>query len=197
MMKRELSIQDVDGNQGVIVNENSGNITLSLNNAVRIPSLISKVVQVLGDLCSEEDGDDLTPDFQQYKPEEKIEYNSVIKYKDIIKKFSAYYYSCNQYLNIYDNSNMRGKTKILRCVHMWYLEAKGEVLLENRGTEETEIDIIRRNSDRIIDMVKERISKVVMNAEKIEEADIEGIELGIACFTCYCFMECKILEKPI
>lgn len=68
---------------------------------------------------------------------------------------------------------------------------------ENRESGESEINIIRKNADRIIDMVNDKIYDVVVNSKGVEEADREGIELGISCFTCYCFMECKILEKPI
>lgn len=197
-MRKELSIQNTGGNQGIMVNNNSGTITMSLKGAVQISSAISRIVQVLGDLCCDENADDNLPlDLQQYKMNEKIEYNSVIGYRPIIEEFSSYYYTCDNYLNRYDDSNMRGKTKILQWVHMRYLRAKGKVLLENRESEESEINIIRKNADRIIEMVNDKIYDVVINSKGIEEADIEGIELGISCFTCYCFMECKILEKPI
>lgn len=199
-MRRKYDIQNTGGNQGIIVGENSGNITLSLDlkGVVKLPSSISQIVQVLGELCyGEKEEEDSRLDFQQYKMNEKLEYNSVVEYKPIIEEFSSYYYMCDNYLNIYDDSNIRGKTKILRWVHMSYLRAKGKVLSENRGTGEKEIDIIRRNSDRIIHIVSDKIYDIVVNSKGIEKIDIEDIELGIACFTCYCFMECKILEKPI
>lgn len=121
-MRKELSIQNAGGNQGIIVNNNSGTIKMTLKGAVQISSSISKIVQVLGDLCCEENEDDNPPlDLQQYKMNEKIGYNSVIEYRPIIEEFSSYYYTCDNYLNRYDDSNMRGKTKILRWIHMHYL----------------------------------------------------------------------------
>lgn len=57
-----------------------------------------------------------------------------------------------------------------------------------------EINIIRENSDDIIDMVKERILRAVVDSH--ESMYREDMVQGIACFTCFCFMECKILEKP-
>ena len=75
------------------------------------------------------------------------------------------------------------------------MEAKGDVLLRNRNSEKAEMDIVRENSDNIIDMVKGRIHKCVIDSHELML--MEDMELGIACFTCYCFMECKILEKPL
>lgn len=117
--------------------------------------------------------------------------------KDIIKEFAAYYLTCDKYLNAYDDSNIRGKAKILRCVHTWYLYARGRIMLEYKDTEKSEMEIIRANSDRIIDMVKERILQVVQSSGEMDSIYQEDLDLGIACFTCYCFMECKILEKPL
>jgi len=80
---------------------------------------------------------------------------------------------------------------------MWYLHAKGQVLSENKESGKNEMDIVRENSDRIIDMVKDQILRVVQESGEMETTYQEDMELGIACFTCYCFMECKILEKPL
>lgn len=191
MTRNDYKIDNNGNNQGLIVGENKGNIEISIQKAVRIPSLISAIVKSLGEACSNDDFKS-TFDAKEYKPDEKIEYNCVLKYKDIIKYFSTYCSICEEYLNAYDDSNMRGKTKILNCVYSWYMEDKGTVLLANKDSGKNDIDIIRENSDEIIDMVRNRIFKAV-NPENMY---LEDMELGVKCFTCYCFMECKILEKP-
>ena len=134
---------------------------------------------------------------KEFKPDEKIEYNCVVKYKDIIRCFSSYHPVCERYLNAYDDSNMRGKSKILNYVYLNYLEAKGIVLLENKDSDKKDIDIIRQNSDRLIDMVQNDILEIVKANNEIDVMYIEDIKLGVTCFICYCFMECKILEKPL
>ena len=197
MMKNDYKVENSGDNQGLIIGQNTGNITVSLQKAVKIPSLISTVVKSLGVVCSTEDFQTDNANPQEFKPDEKIEYNCVIRYRDIIKEFSAYYSICESYLNAYDDSNIRGKAKILRCVHLWYLDAKGEVLAENKDSGKSEIELIRQNSDRIIEVVKNKIYKTVENSNEIDTMYIEDLELGIACFTCFCFMECKILEKPL
>lgn len=193
--KRGDTIENSGYNQGIMVVNNDGNINVTLQEAVKIPSLIPTVVASLGDICSMEEVPLGSSDYRSYMTDDKIEYNCVIKYRDIIKYYSTYYDICEQYLNAYDDSNIRGKAKILRCVHGWYMEAKGDILLRNRDSKKAEIDIIRENSDNIIEMVKERIWKAVTDSHEIMLR--EDLEQGIKCFTCFCFMECKILEKPL
>ena len=77
------------------------------------------------------------------------------------------------------------------------IQAKGEIIAENIQTGKSYIEIVRKNSDRIIDMVKIKIRDAVMGAKEFDTMYVEDIELGIECFTCFCFMECKILERPI
>lgn len=197
MTNNEFRIENSGDNQGIIVGQNTGTINISIKRVVKIPSLISTVVKSLGEICSQDEYNEKVDNLQEYRPDEKIEYNCVIKYKEIINDFSAYYAVCDNHLNVYDDSNIRGKAKILKCVRLWYLQAKGEIVAENIQSERSEIEIVRQNSDRIIDMVKSRIYDAVVGAKEFDTMYMEDIELGIECFTCFCFMECKILERPI
>ena len=196
MINDKYSIGNSGHNTGLMVGNNSGEINVTIQSVVKMPSLISNLVKLLGNACVEEECSMGEINTQEFRPDDKIEYNGVVIYKEIIKEFAAYYSICEGYLNAYDDSNMRGKAKILKCVHMWYLHAKGQVLSENRNSSKKEIDIVRANSDRIIDMVKEEILKIVQASGTMDTYH-EDLELGIACFTCYCFMECKILERPL
>lgn len=197
MIRDKYSVQNSGENTGVMVGSNSGSIYVNMQKAVKIPSLISNLVKLLGNACIEEEYSASVANTQEFRPDDKIEYNSVIVYREIIKEFSAYYLTCDSYLNAYDDSHIRGKAKILKCVHMWYLHAKGQVLSDNKESGKNEMDIVRENSDRIIAMVKDRILRVVQESGEMETTYQEDMELGITCFTCYCFMECKILEKPL
>lgn len=197
-MARETNM-DLDNsgiNQGVMVANNSGNIYMTIQETRKIPSLISVVVKSLGNTCMEVDFTNSTCTLMEFKPDEKLEYNRVIKYKYVIKEFSVYYLYCDNILNVYDNSNLGSKARILKCIHMWYLEEKGNLLLSLKDMEKTEIEKIQDNADYLIDKVKARIVDIVQNAD-FNESCIEDIEIGITCFVCYCFMECKILEKPV
>ena len=85
----------------------------------------------------------------------------------------------------------------MNCVHLWYLKAKGNILAQNEKSGKADIEIIREHSDELIDIVTKRIIDVVKNPAEFETMLIEDLELGVACFTCYCFMECRVLEKPV
>lgn len=177
---------------------NNGTIVGQINiiKPYKIPSLLPIVIQSLAEICAENEDGYNKEDFKPFKPDIKIEYNNVLKYKEIIEKHAMYYSQCEKFLDIYDNSNIKAKSKILNCINNWYMEAKGDVLLENKKVPGTEIDKVRDNSDRIIEYVKNKIIDTVKNSDKANKMCLEDIESGAVCFTCYCFMECKILEKP-
>ena len=130
MISDKYRVENCGDNSGVMVANNSGSIYFTMQKAIRIPSLISNVVKVLGNVCIDEEYSASGVNIQEFKPDDKIEYNGVVVYKDIIKEFAAYYLTCDKYLNAYDDSNIRGKAKILRCVHTWYLYARGRIMLE-------------------------------------------------------------------
>ncbi|PWJ48100.1 hypothetical protein [Faecalicatena contorta] len=192
----KIEVDNSGTNKGVVVGTNEGIINLTLNETKKIPSLISTIIKNLGTECADFDIPETELDFDPFKPDEKLEYNCVIKYKEIIKEYSVYYTLCDNRLNVYDNSNSRSKKKILRCIKTWYLTEKGEVLLKLKSEKATDIEKVRANADKLIDSVKERIKEAVMNSD-VQEISVEDLELGIACFVCYSFMECKILEKPV
>lgn len=195
MVGNENSINNSGINNGPIIGQVNGDFVYSPQEAVKIPSLISTIVKSLGDLCSNDDGS--SADLQKFKPDEKIDYNCVIKYREIIINFSAFYNTCEDFLNSYDDSNIRGKAKILNCVHLCYMEAKGTILSANKNSGKSDIEIIRENSDKLIEMVRDEIYNIINASTAVETMCIEEMKLGVTCFTCFCFMKCKILEKPI
>ena len=196
MKDKNVQVQNDGQNSGIMVAENYGDINVKINKAIKIPSLIANLVKLLGDTYLDEEIEDIN-DFRAYKINEKIEYNCVIKYKPIIEKFSIYYSVCENHLNVYDNLHVQGKTKILRCVNLKYLNVKGEILRQNKESKQSEIEIIKENSDEIIDKVVSNIKETIIASGEFDSITIEEIELGLACFICFCFMECEILEKPI
>lgn len=185
----------VDANQGLVVGENHGNI-YNYGNATKMPSLIADIVKAMANVDECNPKNSIEPLVSAFKPDEKIKYNSVVKYKEIITEHATYYSQCEEILNILDDSNIGTKSKILRCVKNWYLEAKGEVLIKKHADDLLDIDIVRMCSDDLIDKVKEKIFAVAINYAQ-SDTSVEEVELGVVCFTCYCFMECRILEKPL
>lgn len=191
-----MKIDNQGTNEGVIVGLNQGTINFLLQEKLKIPSLISSVVKALGSVCVDNDDVESSLDLNMFKPDDKIEYNCVIKYKEIIKEYAAYYTYCDDILNIYDNSNIGSKAKILCCVKFWYLESKGQKLLELKKSSATDIEKIRDNADFFIESVINKIKQIIYASANLDDTNFEEILLGITCFVCYCFMKCKILERP-
>lgn len=192
-----MEVNNKGNNSGLMMADNYGTVNLDCQAIKKLPSLIGEVVIALAGLDICEDNHVNITSLKTFKPEEKLDYNDVIKYREIIKEYSFYYTNCNEILNIHDNSNMGSKSKILRLVRNWYLEAKGDLLIKLKKEKRTDIEKIRDNSDYLIDAVKNKIYENSINS--INEngmVSYEDIDLGVICFTCFCFMECKILERP-
>ena len=96
-MIREKHLIDNRGqNSGVIVEKNEGTIILNSQNAVKVPSLISGLIKILGNVCIEEELSNEVIDTQEFKPDDKIQYNAVIMHREIIEEFSVYYSTCEK-----------------------------------------------------------------------------------------------------
>lgn len=195
MLSDNIAMENNGINNGIMLARNDGIINLTLQEVTKLPSLISPIIMTLGTKCLDDSYEgNFELDF--FEVEKKLEYNKVIKYKDIIKENSLYFTLCDDELNIYDNSNIGSKKKILRCVKNWYLEHRGQIFLDLRDIIKDDIDKVRDNADYLIDKVKQSIIDNVIQSLNFNLSS-EELDLGVTCFTCYCFMKCKILEKPL
>lgn len=193
----EVNIENSGENPGLIVGINNAPINIyQLQNSVKMPSKIAVIVKVLGTTCFDEDESQST-NLIAFKPDEKIQHNSVIKYREIIQNHAIYFSLCDDVINSYDNSSIGSKNRILRCIKNWYVELKGELLLSFKDSGKQDIEIVRENADLLIDKVVQKIRDTIKQSSNAIEMDIEDMESGIMCFVCYCFMKCKILEKPL
>ena len=66
MTRNEFKTENSGENQGVIVGHNSGNINVSIQKVVKIPSLIATVVKTLGEMCVQDYFSDNTDNLQEY-----------------------------------------------------------------------------------------------------------------------------------
>lgn len=55
MISDKYRVENCGDNSGVMVANNSGSIYFTMQKAIRIPSLISNVVKVLGNVCIDEE----------------------------------------------------------------------------------------------------------------------------------------------
>lgn len=189
-----IRIENNGENSGFMVGINSGTINNYFQQSTRISSHMAVIVRSLGSISFIPENDNYKQE-HAFKPEEKLAYNCVIKYKEIINGYSIYYNDCNDAINLYDDSNIGSKNRILLWIKTCYLKFKGE-LLKTKNDDELEIDIVKKNADFLIDQVIQNVKDIITQSIDSDTTIQEDLDLGIYCFICYCFMKCKILEKP-
>lgn len=198
MLNNNINLESQGQNNGVIMGSNSGTIiNINTNHEPKkFNYLISKIVKLLANSFLDIEENNISNNLTTFKIDEKLSYNNIIKNRSIIEQYSIMYVYFDNALNFYDDSNMGTKTKILEYVHMLYLEAKGELLFKLKKDNRTTIEKIQDNADLLIDLVSQRIKEKIDSSCEDWEF-YEDIEMGIKYCICYCFMECKILEKPV
>ena len=187
-------------NSGVMAEEINGPVTIHIDNNIRkLPSIMPKFIEILARLVDEEDERVVNKNIENiyaiYDIEGKIKYNNLSIYREIVDDYGEYYYVCNTALDNVNQAYKSGKRKILREVSESYKSEK-RVLLSNCKTKEEAIYIIRSNADRIIGEIKNKLIEKIRILYTEENILEEDINYCASIFVCYCFVECKILEKP-
>ncbi|MGP0585705.1 hypothetical protein, partial [Paenibacillus timonensis] len=88
---REVNLDNSGLNEGIIVGENSGTINFLLREPVKVSSMISNLVKILSACVEDDEDSDGMMDTSPFRPDEKIQYNCVIKYKEIVQEHAIYY----------------------------------------------------------------------------------------------------------
>lgn len=167
----------------------------------RILSYIGAFVKMLATMDEELDEDIYTEKLlakwqtKEYSFEDKINFNSIKRYRLIIEEFSKYSVYCDDIFNKTDNTLIGSKRKILKNIHRIYLHFLGEIVGETND-KQLILKLIKSNSDEIIDKVKAKLRDDLINEFKEGEIFREDMEEALEIIICYAFMECRILEKP-
>jgi hypothetical protein len=116
-------------------------------------------------------------------PQEKIQYNNVVRYKLIIEEYKVYQGKLNKLYEEIEKAGSTRKEFLLLNIKNIYLKEKVEF---------DTIDKIRANADNIIDNIKDTLWKLVENTD----LDREVIEIALIILIVDAFMRCNILEEP-
>ncbi len=151
------------------------------------PSLLKDAINSIANINWDEIEE--TPSLNSFNPKDKISYNSIKRNVSIINEYKSYYGKIN---SLYDEIEKQGsfkKEKLLNNIRYIYVRVKGKYVLDA----ENPLDIIRLNSDNIIDDIYDEIYT------KIEESNSfdDDIVLAINLIIVDAFMRCKILEEPV
>ncbi len=119
---------------------------------------------------------------------DKIKYNSLRRNFALIHEYKVFHAKIN---SLYDELELQGsikKEKLLHNIQQIYTKIKGKYVLDS----ENPLEIIRENSDNIIDEVYDTLYQQLEDSDFFEE----DILLGIRIIMVDAFIRCKVLEEP-
>lgn len=190
-MAKDNKGTSIDHNSGVVAGEIGTLVYNSTTSYIRA-SVISNILKLMiDDKVLDSDNTNLNT----YSINEKIQYNNVVKYKELIEEYYSFGNVCEQTIDKLDNCKPGSKKTIFRSVNVKYKLFKGEYLTL-AGKSAIEIDVIRENADHIIDKIKDYYLELAKQTDTLNKYPYEEVELNMLAFIVYCFVECKILEKP-
>lgn len=119
---------------------------------------------------------------------QKILFNNITRYEPIIREFAPYQVKLNKIYKVIENEGSTKKELVLHNIKRIYLNIKSKY---------SGIDQLRKNADRILDEVIEKIwERIDAAPNKLEEFDQETIEFSLMIIVVDAFMRCNILEEP-
>ena len=144
------------------------------------PSALNDIIKLIGNKLFDAQVTDIqiAPN-----PQEKIQYNNVIRYKPIIEEYRVYQGKLNKLYEEIEKAGSTRKEFLLLNIKNIYLTEKAKF---------DTIDKVRANADNIIDKIKDTLWKLVENTD----LDREIIEVALIVLIVDAFMRCNILEEP-
>jgi hypothetical protein len=144
------------------------------------PSALNDIIKLIGSKLFDTQVSDVRV---APNPQEKIQYNNVVRYKPIIEEYKVYQGKLNKLYEEIEKAGSTRKEFLLRNVKNIYLKEKAEF---------DTIEKIRANADNIIDSIKDTLWDLVENTD----LDRELIEVALIVLIVDAFMRCNILEEP-
>ena len=161
--------------------------SLYLNQRIKNnPSMLKNAINAISNISL--DGITEPVDLNIYNPKLKLNYNSVKTNYALIQEYMNYQGKINMLYNELERQGSIKKEKLLSNINQIYTKIKGNYVLDS----ENPIEIIRLNSDLIIDGVFDELYSKLEDSNFFEEDIILGIRLILV----DAFIRCKILEEP-
>jgi hypothetical protein len=123
-----------------------------------------------------------------FDPKLKISHNSIKRNVALIQEYKVYHKKINTLYEELEKQGSIKKERLLNIIRNTYIEVKGKYILDSNN----ELEIIKLNSDNIIDDIFETLYLKMEDSQFWEE----DIILGIRLIMVDAFMRCKILEEP-
>lgn len=182
-------------NVGVAKNDGTINIHLhgDHNEDRNIDSVINEILNVLVSSPVTDYTNTIRPTSETI---EKINYNNLIKTKNIIQTYLSYSEKVEAAFAHIDKAVPFGKSTIITKLRRMYYEALDTFGIEYFGEEQDNyISSLRENADAIIESIRKKVIGLSM-ATQNKPQYIEQIEIGVDVIIAHAFIECTIMEKP-
>ena len=173
----------------------SGNTQVAIENFNQnADKLSSLLAQVLPSIAAIVFGEEVAVnDTVPYEIDDKIEYNNVKSYKEIIAAYGMYGVKIDELYNEYNNARPGFRKRVLSYFSTKYRLAKETVCSLAPDTDP--LIAVRASADKIIRTVFEKFKFDLMNSKDLN-ISMEEVETCALAVVCHAFIECKILEKP-
>jgi hypothetical protein len=154
---------------------------------VKNPSALNIIISELGSRIF--DSQSATEPMSAPDPQNKIQYNNVVRFRPIIEEYKVYQGRLNK---IYEEIEKQGSTRKEFVLH----NIKSAYLVE-KGKYNNDIEQIKVNADNIIENVQAKLWQIIENSSnKSSDLPIEAIEISLYVILVDAFMRCSILEEP-
>jgi hypothetical protein len=155
------------------------------------PSLLGEMVNAISEINFDKDVF-LPAKPTKFKPQDKIDYNNVVRFKPVINAYKVY---CGKIDKIYQEIDKQGsnkKKRLLRNIELIYLKIKGKYTVGD----DTDIIKIREQSDNIMDEIETELISRISNNRQVNHYE-EDRNFAVMLIMVDAFIRCKILEKPL
>lgn len=125
---------------------------------------------------------------EAFDPSEKLSYNNIKTHYTVINEYKVFHKKLN---DLYEELEIQGsikKDRLLDNIRSIYIDVRANYVKDS----DFPIDIIRANSDRILDDIHTTLYERLIQEDLFEEDIILGIRLVMT----DAFIRCKIMEHP-
>lgn len=143
----------------------------------RMESNLTDIINNLAD-CDLNDND-YSIDDVPFGIEDKIDYNKLKTFKDIINEYSVYQNAVDKIYSEYDKQGKNKSLAVLRTIRNEYLKNKEYY-----------------TGDNLFDVIEKRIENRIRQSSNLNEIKQDELKLYVDIILVNSFMKCKIFEKP-
>lgn len=177
-----------------VVSTGSGPVTIAATTAAISSLLNPLLIKIVSTHTPYDEIPDLEVDYPEV--DEKIEYNGVSVYAEIIVDNVGYMELIENLISTIDDEDPGAQKRFLFAIHQKYKTARRELFMrqaERPVTPEQKLNIIRIGSDELILKVAELIVDIKTGFHGVPS---ELVDWARQLIVCYGFIHCKILEPP-